>query len=585
MKTTGILWISAGILIIALFFHWLSLSLTVSDIWMSPDETANVASAINYAKSGIMGFESQVTRQFAWAHPRSFIFVPETSLVAPVGFLGMPLILSLMYKLFGLLGVNFFAPLLALATLYPLWRLMPKTWPGAVKFMSIIIWMSFPPIILYANRGTFPQLTQLCLVIWSWWLITHAPYRAPGTKSWKNFFYNIEIPLAGVVTALGLIIRPVEAIWIIPVIVLAFLFKDKIQNPNSTAPALPISPPAEQGKTSGVKYDARKLQLRLKSLLLFLLPLLLILLIGAKLGHETYGKWLVSGYQIRPTISNMEHGTQDLDSISGPQTPNSDQIVMEEVREDREAYSNSASFISTLPFGFHPRHIWWNVKNYYLWLLLPWISLALGSILILIKEQAWKSERRWSLAAVIWPVIAVTIFYGNGIYQDHVRLNEISLGNSFLRYTLPISVAVMLASGYVFARIWRYWSLKIFAVCLTAGLVFFGIWIANVGYDDSLFYAKQELLAYQKARVAALHEFSADGLVLSDRSDKIFFPELWAVSPIPTPERIKQLMDNDYKMRLYLPTQDKKGLLKWEKQGFIMRAVFTTGNQTLYDVY
>jgi len=83
MKTRGILWISAGILIFALFTAWLRLPLASADIWMSPDETANMVSAIAFAKSGAFSF-SQKSRsnlfgripavlclcpRQAWSHP------------------------------------------------------------------------------------------------------------------------------------------------------------------------------------------------------------------------------------------------------------------------------------------------------------------------------------------------------------------------------------------------------------------------------------------------------------------------------------------------------------------------------------
>ncbi|MBD3281341.1 hypothetical protein GF391_01200 [Candidatus Uhrbacteria bacterium] len=568
MKTRGILWISAAVLIFALFSVWIRLPLVSSNIWMSPDETANIITAINFSEHGSFGYSSEITQKFIWAHPRSFVFVPETGLVAPIGFLGMPLVLSFIYKLFGLLGLNFFAPLLALTTLYPLWRVMPKTWPKPVKFMSIIIWMSLPTVILYTNRGTFPQLTQLCLMVWAWFLLTRtsrpkldatlAQNSEQGTPNefstktkinYRELFNKFSSPIAGILSALALIIRPVEAIWIIPVIIFAFIQRTKL--------------------------GVRSSEFRVRPLLVFIIPFILILLVSAKLGADTYGKWFVSGYQIRPITTNYEQRitNNDLDQ-------NKEDDVGVQV-----AHSDSVSFFDTLPFSFHPRHIWWNIKNYYFWLLLPWTVLALGSILILTKEKVWQSENKWALAAVIWPVIATTLFYGNGIYQDHVRLNEVSLGNSFLRYTLPVSIAVALSAGYVFSKLWRPWSTKIFAVCLTAGLAVYGMWIAVAGYDESLIYIEQELYSYRQVRAAAQKDFPGHGIILSDRSDKIFFPVVSAVSPMPSHEQINILQKESPDLRLYLPTQDSQGIEDWEKQGFILRPVFTTGNQTLYDVY
>ena len=44
--------------------------------------------------------------------------------MAPVGFLGMPALLSATYKSFGVMGLDLFTPLLALITVVALWRIL-----------------------------------------------------------------------------------------------------------------------------------------------------------------------------------------------------------------------------------------------------------------------------------------------------------------------------------------------------------------------------------------------------------------------------------------------------------------------------
>ncbi len=554
MKNKGILWISLAILFFAFFTLWLRVPLSSSDIWMSPDETANAVAAINYSNNQQFGYFSELTQKNAWAHPRSFVYVAETNLVSPIGFLGMPFILAVFYKIFGILGINFLVPLLALITLYPLWRCMPQKWPKPAKVMALLVWMSLPTVILYANRGTFPQLTQLCLVIWTWWLITRPQIfsQKEALKNIGRFFNTISLPLAGAITALALAIRPPEAVWIIPVILFAFFERNSVSRDESV----------DERKT---KY--------LKLIALFVVPLFLVLLFFAKLGADTYGKWFVSGYQIRP-----------IEQVSDiPQQPSTS--VTSDTVQTKTTKSDSVSFFETLPFSFHPRNIWWNFKNYYLWLLLPWTVFALGAVVILFKEKAWKSRNKYAVFALAWTSAVLIAFYGNGIYQDHVRLNEISLGNSFLRYTLPLSVVIALSCGFIFSRLWRHWSLKLFALCITVGLSAYGIWVANYAYDESLFYVEQELIAYRQVRTAALQDFPENGIVISDRSDKIFFPVLYAVSPMPETAKIIGLQQQGYPIRLYLPVQDIAGLTKWEEQGISLRPVFTSNNQVLYDLF
>ncbi len=552
MKNKIILWISSSILLFALFSLWIRLPLISSQIRMSPDETANVVSAVSYARQGTFGLKSEYTERFFWLTPRSFVFVPEAKSITPIGFLGMPFILSIIYRLTDYFGLGFFVPIFAFCTIFALWQSLPKQWSGNIKLMTVVIWMSFPTVIIYANRGVFPQMMQLCLMVWVWYFVNHK-------------YKKITYPLAGIFTGLALAIRPLEAIWIIPVIIFAFFHRynysiaDTKLIPSKTRTLTP-----NKSTSANIQHSLSNIQ-RIGDAILFIVPLILLLLFFAKLGADTYGKWLVSGYQIRPEVG--------MEAISD--VVNENQL---------SSYGRSVDLLESLPFGIHPRNIIWNIKNYFGIMLWPWMLVMLIVLYFLYKDKFWKTTNKWGVLALAWSFLTLIIFYGNGIYQDHIIINQVSIGNSFLRYTLPTSIVFSLALGYLFSKMIRLWTLKTLGYCLAICLILFGIWSAVSRDDEGIFANENELLTYQQIRLSAFKSIGQNVVIASDRSDKIFFPYWLSVSPMPNKTQITELLSAGAEVAIFQTTQDEKGIADWQSYNLNLIPSFTINNQTMYHV-
>lgn len=189
---------------------------------------------------------------------------------------------------------------------------------------------------------------------------------------------------------------------------------------------------------------------------------------------------------------------------------------------------------------------------------------------------------RGGFVALAWTSIFVLFFYGNGLYQDYFVPNRVSLGNSFLRYTLPLSIVLAIAAGYVMAKLWKHWSLKALAICLAVGLIAFGQWTATVRDDEGVVAVEQELVRYSQIKNKTLTLQVHMDAILSERSDKIFFPAFMTVSPMPDKQSIKQLIDTGKIIGLFIRTQDQKGLDEWRAAGLPLSYQFTSGNESLY---
>ncbi|MHB8831193.1 MAG: hypothetical protein ACYC44_03720 [Patescibacteria group bacterium] len=516
----SILGIAVGILILALFSQWIRLPLGFQGVWMSPDETANAVSGVAFAEHGTFAVPFELVKSFPWAVPRSFVAMVSQGQIVPVGFLGMPLVLAGAYKLAGTFGVILFTPLIALLTLWALWQILPKAWPKIARVSALLVWMSFPTVIIYANRGAFANLFITCLAIWIWWLLD----KAKGFWTW---------PVAGALLGLACVIRPPEAVWLLPLAVFAILY-------NRQQRQTPVQPKqTKQYIFMGTVFA-------------------LILLCGAYLGHKTYGHWLTSGYQIRPTATVV-----------------SDQA-------EQQAMSKAVSIFSIQPLAIHPKSMLWNAWSYLGTILWPWTLMGILVLGLCIQKRVWITPEKWIMAGALWTFVWLVGFYGNGLYQDHVGTNIPSMGNSYLRYLLPLSVMAAVSVGYLVNELWKYWSLRTIAIVLTAFLVFVGLWDASARDDEGMLANQKEFIRYAAIRQQARSMLAPGTVVLSDRSDKIFFPVFPAVSPMPKPEDIVALGDKA-KVAIFVRTisgQDALG----QSKGINLVPLFTSNNESLYDV-
>ena len=503
-----------------------------ADVFLSPDETAVAVSARLFASTGsakieTVGGQPAVVEGIPWLHPRSYVTVGNA--IAPVGFLGAPILFALLVMIFGQTALFLFTPLLVLSVVFPLWS-FSSSWGRIARFGVITGWLFFPTVILYANRGLFPNLIVVCFAVWSCWLL------------WKKPKYGM-IP-AGILAGIALTIRPTEIFWIAP-----WLF---------VAAKYPCHPRVG-GDPSEKKMDSR---LHGNDIIGFIAPLLLIISFAAIVGHSTYGQWSVSGYQLRdPIVLSIDTG-ETINTTLG--------------RSQGYAPTNYS-----WPFGFHPRNVWWNVRSYLIYYFFPWALILVAAAWSLRKN---KSARSWLILS-IWTTASLCLVYGQGLYQDHVRLNEVSIGNSFLRYLLPVSVISAFALGWIVNRL----RLR-FGQIGTAGgafiislLVLFGIWTAFVRDDEGLKQDRLELARYSSVRQAAIEEIPGS-TVISDRSDKIFFPAFRVTSPMPSNLEIIKAAGMLGGLSLYVRTLDQDGMASWLEKGIFLDQVFTSGNESLYRV-
>ncbi|MCG2693938.1 glycosyltransferase family 39 protein, partial [Candidatus Parcubacteria bacterium] len=302
-------------------------------------------------------------------HPRSISFNGYS--LVPQGFLGLPLIYGFFGKIFSAGALIFFTPLLAILGALAFYGIMKNIFGKKNALFSFIIFLSFPPLWYYASRYLYSNVPFVSLLLMSLWLGQYGLTKK-GRIRYLLFF--------AVAFGLALVIRPVEAVWVLP---LFFL----------------------------ILYFYRKDISFIKVLYTFILIGFLSLPFLAQNG-ALYGDFFGSGYTLEKNILN------DGSIVSSPNV-----------------------FKKIFIFGFDLRAVMKNAINIlfkYLW----WYSLPalLGFFIWLIgKKDA--NQKKYFLIFTIFS-LWLLIFYGSGKFLDNPA-GRITLGDSHFRYWLPIFIAGM----------------------------------------------------------------------------------------------------------------------------------------------
>lgn len=498
-------------------------------IFASPDETAVSVSVSQLLLKGNVKLAEPLVTQIPWLHPRSWVSVEDH--IVPIGFLAWPFLLTPIVGMLGSWVLPWLGLLVILSAFYPVLQLWRQRFSDEKAVIGTLLLFFFPTVVLYTNRGLFANVPQLALFAWWLWFWRRSD---KSTLSWKY------LVLQGVFTAIVLLIRPVEGLWLFP-----WMIWWGYQPFRSFSRAQRIC----LGAT-----------------------VLLLTAIYAFMISRTYGTPFAIGYLLRDNPL--------------PTTPMLLQITStERVTQTWQRF---------LPYGFHPRHIWWNLLSFTREILWPWI-LALVLVwvprlwqwrTVSIKEKA-KRFVTWLCSPIVllsaWTACVLLVIYGSGIYADHIRPGAITIGNSFLRYLLPF-VPLWGYALLVGLEMWERTSRGRFGRrILTGVLLIASVFTVFFKDDEGLWATRPELVRYREIRRVAVELLPPETIVLSDRSDKIFFPTFRAVSPMPSStERNRLAQIPGVSLALFARPLSQSERDAWRTAGVVPQEIKSFGNERLY---
>lgn len=534
----SILWGGLGAL--ALFFAYAALMLVSPSAWTSPDEAA----VAYVAEHGLMTLAPFGKALGGLVSPRSLMVVDGS--YVPSSWVGLAFALRTLV----VLGIPIswsvlLVPLVAVLGVIS-WKSIAARVSGRedVGWIAALLLAVHPGWWHYALRGLHPNVPFVSLLlcgVWSWMKAfeTRRPWMLAGTS--------------GVLFGLAVFVRANEAVWLVPLLAVFLVFAwARASRPVRHTMRIPIA-----AAVAG-----------------FLLP---IILMGAV--HEyIYGSPFSVGYNRA-----------------------SDPIPGLEVNVLGDNASLFSSVVRTLfPFGVHELNTLRNVWSFHAAFFWPWTILFFFGVGWVFFERRSTTK---PLILILYTGAMIALYllieYGSWQFRDNPDPRAITIGTSYIRYWLPISVWMTLFAAYGVVRAVKEFSMRtrryIYAFGGTA-LVMLSTSMVVFSPQEGLVPLLATVEVDQAHRSWVMSQTNERDLLIVDRSDKYLFPERSVIVPLRSEQTYASMrlaydavQAQGGRLLYYgltLPPQDVEHLntVRLASHGLQIQDLSTWGDMTLYIV-
>jgi hypothetical protein len=490
--------------------------------WGSPDETANYIFTKLYTQTGQLTiYEKYNPYVDEIMQPRSFR--SDSGNLKPVSFLGIILIYGTIAKIFSIKVIPYLTPFFAALAVFFYYLLIKKIFTARVAWLSTWLLLAFPVWYFFTVHSMFHNVLFVSLLIIGLYFVILSATRARVKNNflawrfwrmdWLNLFFAA---LGGLFVGGALITRTSEALWVIPVLIILWLFNIK-------------------------KIGFIKLIIFLAFICLPFIPIL-------SWNQILYGGFFRGGYsEMNRSITTISSAGVNL---SKTVVVGRFSFAWEQLKKIRD---------NIFFFGFRPVPALQAFKNYFVrmffWFFWP---AFLGFVLFLSRVWKWK-KKYWAYLSVYFVVSAILVlYYGSWDFHDNPNINEITIGNSYTRYWLPIYLGAMPFAAFFISRLswaifagekleqeplpiltfWKrilnffrpQWPRRMFLVGAAQAVLVMIIFYISFnflwsGSKEGLLYIdyNNKVLRSEYSQVMALTEPSA--VIITQYHDKIFFPE------------------------------------------------------------
>jgi len=468
----------------------------------SPDETANFFFITKFADEWrLWAYEPANYYLENRVHPRSIQIVDD--FLVPGGFIGLPLLYGLIAKVITPGLTIYLTPLFAVLGGLAWFSIVRKYFNKWIGFASTYLAWSLPAWWYYSARGFLPNVLFVSLAIISAYFVLVRPmanYRKKKDMAKSFVFDNVDWFVGGLVLGACLMVRPAEVLWMIGAGILLLLFNIK--------------------KVNWV------------GLIIFLVVTVLALSPMLVFNNSLYGSPFSTGYQ---SINNQIIVEDDIGDESLERPVTTSEVVTEP--QTNRFFEITKTIL--LPFGFVPGNIWHNFINYHIkfqwWFTVAW---AIGLIFILV--QLIRKKLTWPMVqfAILFGFVSAWLImvYGSWQFFDNINISKITIGNSYLRYWIPSFVLATPVIGYAVYNLGKIIRLRvlqiILAIIFMAGFGLMGLYATVFGEDEGLMYVRQHLWRYEWIAHRVFEITEDNAIIITDRSDKIFFPYRRIVYPL-----------------------------------------------------
>lgn len=460
-------------LILAIFsasMFWLTAG--TDRVYASPDENANAFFSQTFAKSfNFCSPQPLNTLAEGLIHPRSTI-APGTCIV-PTTFLGFPFMFGVVYLVAGYVGMVFVTPMLAIGGIAALWWIVRTlTKNDRLADWSALLMIAHPAFWYYGARFFMNNVPFVSLLLVSVALFIVAHRR-------RSIWIGVTV---GVILSLALSFRLADA----PIALL----------------------------TIGLTMMLYRSRIVWRVMFGVVIGVLMMAALYLGVNAQTYGSVLVTGY--------------NAPDLRAPLLP----------EEGLGVVGASPSVLSSIgnllfPFGFHPRAILINVLHYgFLLYPIPSILALVGGVIAWRRREhrsAWRKFVIVGAMATVWMIVV----YGSWRIIDNPDPLAITVGNSHVRYWLPLFVMSSVLSALAFDELWKRlkgsmrWvgiGVLVAIVAMNAQTVF--------GGTDGFIATRAALITFEQKRAVILANTEPDAVVIVDRADKYVFPYRQVIVPL-----------------------------------------------------
>lgn len=462
---------------LALFFAYAALMFISPDLWSSPDEAA----VAYMAQNGLTTPAPFASDLGGLVSPRSLKVL--NGMYVPSGWIGLPFALRQLV----VLGVPFSAsillvPALAVAAIACWKGIVARVCGRAdVGWIAAFLLALHPGWWHYTLRGLHPNVPFVSLLlcgVWCW------------MKSRETRRPWILAGVGGILFGTAIFVRANEVVWLAPLLLgVLIAVWIRASRPVRASLKAPIA----------------------SAIVGFLLPLILMGFV-----HEhIYSSPFASGYN------------RASDPIPGLAVDTS-------VASDTSWTARVPDIL--FPFGVHEMNTLRNAWNFHVAFLWPWTLLFLFGVGWLFLE---KDQQGRHLKPIFWIGAVVALYllveYGSWQFHDNPDPHAVTIGTSYLRYWLPVSVWMTLFAGYGLVHALRVVSARWRAAVLgfgALGLLLTSVNMVVLSYPEGLLNMLPiaRVNSERKSQVGSLT--TERDIIIVDRADKYLFPERSVIVPL-----------------------------------------------------
>lgn len=504
----------------------------------SPDESANYFFSLNFANfRELSSYDAAGVISDGWTSPRSLR--NDAGSLKPVSFLGIIIVFGYIASFLGTVVIPFLTPFFAALGIIFFYLLVKKLFNDRVALISAFLLAFFPVYIYYSIRSMFHNVLFIDFLLIGLYFLSNIKLKEKKIVSplsldkekfitkLKNTFSNffkakpekerllsfVYSFFGGVFTSLALISRTSEALWLLPLIFLWAIF-----------------------------YFRR---LRLADIILFFCGFFLSLLPVAYYNQILYGSFFYGGY------NELNRSMDEVSSIS------INLFSGFSLAYWQETFYKIRDLI--FYFGFKPLQSFKLAIGYIVKMFPLLFSFSILGFLSLFYSNLPKSKKKinfYLLSGVLVSIFLV-IYYGSWQFYDNPDTSQMTIGNSYTRYWLPIYLWLMpLAAWFLHNLSKAVFSFRVvekkIRPYLISGFQALFIFLYSCSSLFFVFFASKEGLSYWRysnmmergSAEIVLSNTEPEAVIITRHFDKLLFPDRRIVVASFPDDDLMPIVDN-----------------------------------------